>query len=245
MTRIYTPQSLAAGQEIELEPQASHHLSKVLRVKVGEQLQLFNGDGNEWLATITAIGKKSVKLLLHDHDENSCESSLRTHLAICVSKGDRMDFVLQKATELGVTEITPLLSQRTGVKLNAERWQKKQLHWQQICISACEQSGRAQLPKLNPVQTLTQWLASDEPAHDTDLKLILHPHQETSATAEESVNSVTLLIGPEGGFSEEEIQTARKHHFRPWQLGRRILRTETAPLVALSILQFRWGDLSA
>lgn len=240
MPRIYTPQTLAAGIEIQLEPQASHHLSKVLRIAVGEEFKIFNGDGHEWQAKVKTISKKSVVLELLYSEPDNRESPLHSHLAICVSKGDRMDFVMQKATELGVTEITPLLSQRTEVKLNSERWQKKQLHWQQICISACEQSGRNYLPVLNPIQQLDNWLGTE---NSTELKLLLHPHQASTGLAE-SAHSVTLLIGPEGGFSEEEIHNAIRYGFQPWQLGHRILRTETAPLVALSILQFRYGDLS-
>ena len=242
MPRIYTPQALNTGLEIILEEQSSHHLAKVLRAKIGDELQLFNGDGLNWQSRITNIDKKHVRVTMLGSESNHSESPLKTHLAIAVSKGDRMDFVMQKATELGINAITPLLSERTEVKLNAERLEKKQQHWQQICIAACEQSGRSCIPTLHPLQHLRQWLVTLPSAENDSLKLLLHPHQN-STPLPQKLQSVMLLIGPEGGFSEEEAQQALLAEFQPWQLGKRILRTETAPLAALSIVQHRWGDL--
>ena len=239
ISRIFTQAILQADQLIVLDEKTSHYLSKVLRLKVAAQLIVFNGDGMQYPSVIAAIEKKSVTILTGAGQLINNESPLHTHLGIALSKGDRIETVMQKATELGVSEITPLISDRTEVKLNADRAEKKQQHWQQILISACEQCGRNRIPQLHPLQSVNSW-ASQVVA---DKKLVLHHRTDKKLEANEAISSVALLIGPEGGLSASEIAFAEQQKFSALRLGPRVLRTETAPLVALSLLQHIWGDL--
>ncbi len=222
-----------------LEEKPSHHLSKVLRLKIDSKVTLFNGDGYDYSGHIDAIEKKYVRISIDSREINSRESSLKIHLGIAVSKGDRMDWIIQKSTELGVDEITPLLSLRTENKFKGDRKEKKQLHWQQIAISACEQCGRSRLPTINPVQSLSEWITTTKATR----KFVLHHRTTQQLNSHDDVGLVCLLIGPEGGLSEDEITLAEAHQFGALQLGPRILRTETAPLAAISILQHIWGDM--
>lgn len=235
--RIFTEQALTAGAEIQLEEQASNHLSRVLRMQEGRSVIVFNGQGGQFNATISAIKKKAVLLSLDEYDSHNQQSPLQSELAIAISKGDRMEWVVQKATELGIHRITPLTTENSQLKLNAERAQKKHHQWQQIAISACEQCGRNIVPEVAPIIPLQQWLSTVK----ADKKLVLH-HRSSEALTAEKPDSVALLIGPEGGLSTTEIDTALQHGFKALTLGPRILRTETAPLTALSIMQFQWGD---
>ncbi|MBD2857378.1 16S rRNA (uracil(1498)-N(3))-methyltransferase [Spongiibacter sp. KMU-158] len=240
--RIYTSQSLATGTSLELEERAAHYLIQVLRMKAGRQLILFNGDGFDYPAEITEVGRRQLICTLSDTAEKiRSESPLHIELGIAISKGDRMDLVVQKATELGVASITPLFSERVDVKLPEERREKKWQHWQQIMISACEQSGRARLPDLNPITELDNWITEDKNA----LNLVLCPARlnETGLSHQQDQN-IRLLIGPEGGLSDAEIEQALTQGFHTLQLGPRVLRTETAPLAAISILQYRFGDMN-
>lgn len=207
----------------------------------GRELILFNGQGGEYRATITAINKKNVEVRVEDFSDIDRQSPLDINLGIGISRGERFDWVLQKATELGVNRITPLLTERTEVKLNGDRLQKKLQHWQQIAISACEQCQRNRLPEIASPQRLDSWLS--EAAQNTGLKLVLHHRSEQSLAEHQSPERVTLLIGPEGGLSEAEIQTAEQRGFSALSLGPRVLRTETAPVVALSLMQYLWGDI--
>jgi 16S rRNA (uracil1498-N3)-methyltransferase len=238
ISRIYTPAALASQQQLALDDKASHHLSKVLRLKVGAQLTLFNGNGQQYAAVISAIDKKTVTVETAEAELITNESPLHSHLGIAASRGDRMDWVMQKATELGVSAITPLISERSELKLTAERSEKKHQHWQQIIISACEQCGRNTLPQLNPAQKLLPWLQTVE----ADKKLVLHHRTAKALDPNQRPASVALLIGPEGGLSASEIQQAESHQFDALRLGPRVLRTETAPLVSLAIVQQLWGD---
>ncbi len=235
--RIYTPQELTTGQELLLEPQASQHLSRVLRLGEGEAVQLFNGNGKAYVATIATVQKKQLTLQVVEAQEAGSESPLHIHLGIAMSRGERMDLVVQKATELGVATITPLITERTGVKLNKERAEKKIRHWQQVIISACEQCGRNHLPQLHKPTALDDWLATA----NGERKFVLHHRSGQSASDNTTPASVDLLIGPEGGLSEAEIQQSEANGFVSMRLGPRVLRTETAPLAALAILQARWG----
>jgi 16S rRNA (uracil1498-N3)-methyltransferase len=236
--RIFTEQPLQVSDSVELEPQASHHLASVLRMSAGDSVRLFNNSGHEYQGSITSAKKRAVTVQIDSCQQNSVESPLKSHLAISISKGDRMDYVIQKATELGVTEITPLITERTNVKLNAERLEKKQQHWQQIAISACEQCGRNTVPKVNAMKKLTNWIEYCE----ADKKLVLHHRSEQALDSKQQPASAILLIGPEGGLSEDEISLAESKGFEALTMGPRVLRTETAPLAALSLLQFCWGD---
>ncbi len=238
--RIYTNQPLASGQEAKLDTQASRHLVSVLRMTAGNPATLFNGSGGEFQATLLTADSKSCIVSVGDFRDKESESPLCIHLGIGISRGDRMDWVVQKATELGVSRITPLYTERTEVRLKGDREAKKLRHWQQISISACEQCGRNRLPEIDPPQLLSSWLAAAE----GDRKFILHHRAEVmpDATAGKP-GRVVLLVGPEGGFSESEVLRAGDARFRGMKLGPRVLRTETAPLAAISILQARWGDM--
>ena len=174
-----------------------------------------------------------------DHNAQQLASPLQLELGIAISRGDRMDWVIQKATELGATSIAPLTTLRSEVKLKGERAEKKQRHWQQVIISACEQCGLNQLPQLQPLANLESWL----PGVNADRKFVLH-HRDTSANkSDRKPTSAAILIGPEGGLEENEIISAGQHGFEALTLGPRILRTETAPLAAIAILQAKWGDM--
>lgn len=238
-TRIYSPQPLASGAQFALAADASHHLARVLRLPVGAQLILFNGDGSEYPAQIVAIDKKQVVVAIGDAVEAPRESPLHIHLGIAISKGDRMDWVIQKATELGVTEISPLQSERVEVRLRGEREDKKLAHWRSVAISACEQCARNRLPAINDLQPLQTWIDHTE----ADAKFVLHHRSDAALAQSPAPQRVALLIGPEGGLSELEISSAEQRGFQSLRLGPRVLRTETAPLAALSVLQYLWGDL--
>ena len=239
ISRIFTESQLKTQQTVNLDSRSSHYVSTVLRLKLGSEVILFNNDGFQYRAVIHAIEKKIVTVFVQYCENISNESDLQIHLAIAVSKGDRMDWVVQKATELGVTSITPLRSERTTIKLNAERLEKKRRHWHQIIISASEQCGRNTLVQLSHLQVFDDWITTVE----ADKKVILHHQSEYQLRATEATSSVALLIGPEGGFSEEEITRAKSQQFYSLRLGPRVMRTETAPLAAIAILQSLWGDM--
>ena len=237
--RIYTEQPLEINREVELGQSASRHLSKALRLKEGAAIILFNGEGGQHQANISQISKNAVSALPSEFIETNNESPLEIHLGICVSRGERMDHIIQKSTELGVTEITPLMGERTEVKLNAERQQKKLDHWQQIAISACEQSGRNHIPSINEIQKPEHWLKENDAA----TKLVLHHRNANSLKSLSVSDSVALLVGPEGGLSDEEVSNAEHCGFQSLALGPRVLRTETVPLAAIAMLQAFWGDM--
>lgn len=236
---IYTPNPLAADQVVELDPNAANHIAKVLRMKAGDALQLFNGDGFFYPARIIEASKKSVLAQTQDAIESESESSLHTHLGQVISRGDRMDYAIQKATELGVNEITPLFSARCEVKLNKERQQKRQVHWQQVAIHAAEQCGRACIPIIHPPQQVEEWSNGKS---ESGLALVLHHRAAQNLNALPVPSRVSLLIGPEGGLSAEEIDSTLSKGFLACTFGRRVLRTETAPVTSLSVLQWLWGD---
>jgi 16S rRNA (uracil1498-N3)-methyltransferase len=238
--RIYTAQALRANLSIELEPGPSQHLSRALRMKPGDGIILFDGTGGQYPATINELGRKSVVATTTDFDPVERESGLRLQLGIAISRGERMDWVVQKATELGVSSITPLRTERTEVRLSGERAEKKLRHWQQVATSACEQCGRNRLAHIQPVQDLMQWISEVQ----ADTRLVLHHRAGTAETGASSPCSIALLVGPEGGLSEAEITAAEQARFSALRLGPRVLRTETAPLAAIAILQARWGDMA-
>ena len=238
ISRVFTDALLAPQKPIILDEKTSHYLCKVLRLQNGAELVLFDGRGRHCSAFIETINKKKTSVVTGKTISDSHESPLKIHLGMAISKGDRMDLVMQKATELGVTAITPLTSERTELKLKGERLEKKCQHWQKIIISACEQCGQNIVPELMPLQSVTDWTNSV----NADKKLVLHHRTDQKLQAHEAIKSVALLIGPEGGLSDREIQQAEKRQFNALQLGPRVLRTETAPLAAISILQYIWGD---
>lgn len=239
--RIHTPAPLAGGATIELDENAFNHAVRVLRLKQGDSIILFNGAGGEYQAELVEVQKKRASAAVGRFLDTDCESPLPIILGQCISRGEKMDYTIQKAVELGVHEIVPLFSERCGVKLNQERQQKRLRHWHGVTISACEQCGRGRIPRLREAMPLDEWLA--QPA--ASLKLVLDP------TARHSFNTlppperdVALLIGPEGGLSDAEISRALAGGFHGLRLGPRILRTETAGLTALSLIQQHWGDLN-
>lgn len=239
-TRFYLPRSLSPNATVELTSEASHHAFTVLRLKEGAPLIVFNGEGGKYMATIISASKKSVVIQTSSFNPVDNESPLKTHLAIGISKGERFDLVLQKATELGVSEITPLFTERTEVRLSPERQEKIQQRWLNIIINACEQSQRNRLPKLNSPIELTSLLVSEQ----SEQKFILHHNSEKTLDETGKPKSVCLMVGPEGGFSDMECKLAIKNGFTPLALGPRVLRTETAPIAALSVVQLLWGDFS-
>lgn len=237
VSRFFVPLSLTLGRHVLPEAQ-SHYIGRVLRLAKGDAVQLFDGSGQEFAGSLLEVGKKSVTVELDDQWEGQSPSSLAIHLGQGLSRGERMDWAIQKATELGAAQITPLFTERCEVRLNDERSDKRMAHWQQIIISACEQCGRSVLPVLNPPRQLADWLTSlDDP-----LRLVLHPDSPAALQQHPRPESLALLIGPEGGLSESEVQLARQHAFHATRLGPRVLRTETAPVVALSVAQLLWGD---
>ena len=238
--RIYTSQKLMSSTIVELGPEPSRHLARALRIQEGDSLTLFDGHGGEYPATVTAVDKKCVQVQVGSLLSRECESALHIHMGIALSRGDRMDWVIQKATELGVSSMTPLVTERSGVKLRGERAEKKLRHWQQIAISACEQCGRNRLPVIQVLQPLGDWLEHTE----AERKFVLHHRADNNPLASPVPASVALLVGPEGGLDSAEILAAEDHGFNSLRLGPRILRTETAPLAAIAILQSYWGDMT-
>ncbi len=237
--RFFTEQALSCGDELTLEAGPSRHIAGALRLREGAALRLFNGSGGEYLAHITAIDKQAVSVAVSDFHAEDREAELPVTLGIGISRGERMDLVVQKSTELGVSAIQPLVTERTEVRLKGEREQKKRRHWQQVAISACEQCGRNRVPEVAEPLALARWLAGA----NADLKLVLHHRSEQRLGALPAPASIALLVGPEGGLSATEVSAAEQAGFQSLALGPRILRTETAPLAALAILQFHWGDL--
>jgi 16S rRNA (uracil1498-N3)-methyltransferase len=241
ISRVYQDVPLTAGTSIELSAAASHHLARVLRAQNGDVITVFNGEGGEYAAVIAAIDKKKVFVKVGEFVPRSAESVLKLYLAQGISRGEKMDYVIQKAVELGAAGIVPLITERCNVKLDDERRQKRLQHWQAIVVSACEQCGRNTLPELLPPQTLAQWL----PRVEADLKCVLSPQavQKLSQVIIAADASIVLLVGPEGGLSFTEMNLASQHGFLALNLGPRVLRTETAALAALTILQCLFGDM--
>ena len=244
-SRIYCEQSLSTGQSMVLDQRNSHYLLHVLRVKADQTLILFDGHGADYRATISEVSRKSVNVDIHEKipaEDSVSESPLHLTLAIAISKGERMDWVMQKATELGVTRIQPLITKRVDVKLNPERMAKRMDHWLGVVIGACEQSGRTVLPELLSPKPIASWLTEEK----ADFKLVLRAQGTKLTTLAAKVikkpDNVSILIGPEGGLDEDELALAENASFLATGFGPRILRTETAPIVALSLLQEKWGD---
>ncbi|MUJ27073.1 16S rRNA (uracil(1498)-N(3))-methyltransferase [Aliivibrio fischeri] len=238
--RIHHPELLPSQGKVNLSDDAANHVGRVMRMKEGESVLLFDGSGSEFPAVITSASKKSVEVEITERIERSSESPLNLHLGQVVSRGDKMEFTIQKSVELGVNVITPLISERCGVKLNKERFEKKLDQWQKIAIAACEQCGRNTVPEIRPIMSLEEWCAEEYDG----LKLNLHPRAKYSInTLPEPVTNVRLLIGPEGGLSSDEISMTEQYQFEETLLGPRVLRTETAALTAITALQVRFGDL--
>lgn len=239
--RVYTDQDLSVGARIELEKRSAHHLLRVLRLPAGASVRVFDGRGEEY-AGHTLGTTLPLTVELGQQIDSRTESPLRITIAQAVAKGERMDYALQKCVELGVTAVQPLFTRRSVVRLEADRLQKREAHWRGVILAASEQSGRTVCPRLLPTRSLADWLRNS-PAHAASA-WILDPRAESSlATVTRPDGETRLIVGPEGGLDEEEIQAARHVGYLGVRLGPRILRTETAATVALSILQARFGDL--
>jgi 16S rRNA (uracil1498-N3)-methyltransferase len=236
LSRFFIDSPLSMGEH-ELPEAQAHYISRVLRMAEGDAVQLFDGSGREYLGALLEVGKKRVSVRLDEAFAGQPDSTLPVHLGQGLSRGERMDWAIQKATELGVTEITPIVSERCEVRLKDERADKRLQHWKQIAISACEQCGRSSVPVIHPPQTLEEWLAGTE----AQLKLVLHPVAEPMISHAKPA-SLAFLIGPEGGLTEAEVVQAQGKGFHSARLGPRVLRTETAPVVALAVAQQLWGD---
>lgn len=242
ISRFYLPENYISGSRLTLSKDQAHYALTVLRLKNGHQIEVFDGKGNFASAKIEHTGRRSAEVLLENVQQADNESPLQTILLQGISKGDRMDYTLQKAVELGVTQIQPLFTERVDVKLNGDKLEKRRSQWQYIVNSACEQSGRAFVPPVLPIMTLEAYLAQGvteqgilcDPYADKRLGDLPHPKLD---------RPVKILIGPEGGLSKTEVEQAQKNGFRPVQLGPRILRTETTGPVILALLQSLWGDI--
>jgi 16S rRNA (uracil1498-N3)-methyltransferase len=240
LTRIYVEHALLPGSRLEMPAQTASHLAKVLRVRNGDELVLFNGDGHESRGSVETVRGSRVSVLVGNAVVAERESPCSLTLVQCVPRGDRMDFIVQKATELGVARIVPVLSQRSVVRLDAAQAESKTAHWRAVAVSACEQCGRNRLPAIEPAVPLLTYLGNSSTA---SIRLVLEPESSAAAVPKDVGSGVDVAIGPEGGFAAEELEAFRIAGFTRLQLGPRILRTETAAIAALTWLQTHFGDM--
>ena len=241
--RLYVPDRLTPGCELELDDERLRYAGRVLRLRVGDELTLFNGMGGEYAAVITEVTRRNIVVSVGAHRERDVESPLQINLVQGVSRGERMDLVVQKATELGVQRITPVLTERSVVRLGGDKSEKRRDHWAKVAQSACEQCGRNVVPMIDEPQSLEHWL---DGSGASDLqRAVLRPGAEHTLAGLGSAAKKRwqLLIGPEGGLATGELERAIESGFLPCALGPRVLRTETAAIAALVILQERYGDL--
>ena len=237
MNRFYIEAELNTGHCIELTESVFHHWVRVLRAKEQEQAIFFNGKGGEYQVTLTEINKKNAFVSIDQFNASDRTAPFHVVLGQVMSKGDRMDYAIQKATELGVSTIQLLTSERCEMRLKYDRDQKKLDHWQSVAIAACEQCGMNRVPQILPPITLNEWVTSDLPS----TRFVLAPNKNQENVLKNSTSNIALLIGPEGGLSDTEIEYANQHQFKNWCIGERILRTETAPVVALSVLNHHFS----
>jgi 16S rRNA (uracil1498-N3)-methyltransferase len=242
LTRVYLEDDLTPGSVLELPPQTTSHLVQVLRARSGDELILFNGDGREFSAAIQAMRGSRVSVAVGEARTVDRESPFAITLVQCIPRGDRMDFIVQKATELGVARIVPVLSQRSVVRLDKAQAQSKAAHWRAVAVSACEQCGRNRIPGVEPPQPLLNYLGS---AAGSGPKLVFEPDSAASAlpAAPAPGGAVEIAIGPEGGFAADELEAFRVAGYTQVGLGPRVLRAETAAIAAVVWLQARCGDM--
>ena len=242
MTRLYFPGAIADHGECHVVAGQAHHVIHVLRLQVGAALTLFDGRGGEYVALIKRLDKSGLTLSVAERREVNRESPLGVVLAQGISSGERMDYTVQKCVELGITAIQPLTTQRSLVRLTSERADKRVGHWQSVAAAACEQCGRNVVPEILPVQPLMKWLGAAQNKPD-DARYLLSPHANTRLRElARPQGTLTLLVGPEGGWNPDETSAAVGAGFTPLTLGPRVLRTETAAVAALAALQAVWGD---
>ncbi len=240
MHRIYTDKALQPGQTVTLVDEAAHYLSRVLRVTVGQAVIVFNGDGSDYAAEISRVERAAIRLELSGHLTACAESPLHITLVQAISRGERMDLTLQKATELGVSAVQPVFTVRTEVRLPVGKLERRMEHWRKVIISACEQSGRSCLPVLHQPVDLMGWAQQDSRAR----RIMLTPGASGSLARTSPGLAVELLVGPEGGFDDRELELLGRHGVLAVSLGPRILRTETAGPAAIAIMQALAGDLN-
>ena len=239
--RFFTDSPLALNADIQLSESAAAHATRALRLNTGDSAIIFNGDGFDYNCTLTSVKKNAVTATITGATRISNESPLDITLLQGISSGDRMDFTIQKAVELGVRQIQPISTQRSVVKLTHDRAEKRIEHWQNVATSACEQSGRAFVPKVLAPLSLEAWLTQNP--HGGTSRILLNPvGAKRLADMQKPDAAIELLIGAEGGLSPDEIELACAQHFQSIVLGPRILRTETAALTAISVMQSLWGD---
>jgi 16S rRNA (uracil1498-N3)-methyltransferase len=238
MARFYCPLPLVSGQVVDLPPTAARHV-QVLRMQPGHTLTLFNGEGGEFSAEVQHMGRSDVRVVVGEHRDVECEAALQVHLAVGMPANERMDWLVEKATELGVHRITPLMTERSVIRLTGERAEKKQAHWQAVAASASEQCGRNRVPVIDMPERLDAWLARQVAQADV-LHGVLSLHASTQPLTTMQANAVqkswVLLNGPEGGLTDAEDTAARAKGFVALSLGERVLRAETAALGALALL---------
>jgi len=243
LIRIHVESPLAAGAQMELRGQAALHVTRVLRLGAGDKVTLFNGDGADYPSEINGLQKDSVTLKVRSPVPARAESPLAITLVQGIARGERMDLVVQKATELGVTAIVPVATARSVVRLDADTRAKKLAHWRGVAIAACEQCGRATLPAIAEPADFESWLA--RPAQPETLRVLLSPHAEASLVATAAgAARIEMLVGPEGGLDDAERDLALTVGYRACRLGPRVLRSETAAVAALAVLQSTSGDLN-
>ncbi|MDC0976775.1 16S rRNA (uracil(1498)-N(3))-methyltransferase [bacterium] len=243
MHRFYHSNPLDLNQIIILDEFSSHHALRVMRVKVDDFLILFNGDGFEYRGRVSDINKKTINIEILSKEKNNNESPININLFQSISSNEKMDMVIQKATELGVSSIQPIFSSRSTVKLSLDRIKKRLIHWRQVSISACGQSGRSKIPTIKSPIGFDRFV---EGISTNSLNLLLHPDnsKESSNLPNKYSGDINIFIGPEGGFSQDEVLLLKKQNCINIQLGSRILRTETAPLAIIAILQYKYGDFA-
>ncbi len=241
LTRVFLESPLAAGAVLTLPDEAGMHVARVLRARPGDALTLFNGDGREFAAIVAGVRGTRVTVELGEVRAIDRESPLGLTLVQSVPRGDRMDFVVQKATELGATRIAPVISARSVVRIDPAQAEAKARHWRAVAVAACEQCGRNRLPEVDTPRALGDYLGAEAPA---ELRLVLEPgaHAGEPGSWPEPPANVEVAIGPEGGFTDDELEAFRYAGFEALTLGPRVLRTETAALAAITWLQARFGD---
>jgi 16S rRNA (uracil1498-N3)-methyltransferase len=256
LTRVFVEGELQSGSLVELPRETGAHLAKVLRARSGDEVVLFNGDGREFTGIIEKVQGSRVSASIGAARSKDRESPFQLTLVQCVPRGDRMDFIVQKATELGVVRIVPVLSQRSVVRLDESQSVSKQAHWRAVAVSACEQCGRNRVPNVDTPLPLLNYLGAlaAHTMEDDALRLVLEPEREQRTehgarsidiASSQSASRAQIAIGPEGGFAPEELEAFDLSAFSRLGLGPRVLRTETAAIAAIVVLQARFGDMSA
>jgi 16S rRNA (uracil1498-N3)-methyltransferase len=241
LTRVFVAGELSEGSTVDLPPETAAHVAKVLRARSGDELVLFNGDGCELAGEIKSVRGARVTVAVGRSAQVDRESPFAVTLLQCVPRGDRMDFIVQKATELGVRQIVPVLSQRSVVRLDDGQAESKAAHWRAVAVGACEQCGRNRLPTIDPPRKLIDYLGAAPRIETT--RLVLEPHGAPQAAVWTASGALEIAIGPEGGFTPDELEAFRVARFQRICLGPRILRAETAAIAALAWLQTRFGDM--